>query len=194
MVSVQMPAQPFRLKASRNRRPFAVAVGAKAPRNIRTGSLLLGTSVAFSKKTALGFFIRFLCAIRLPLSPWPSDYEERYRRTLPRLEASRTSSQAVLCSNPLTEEVMIDETETDSCSRCSVILAEDNAGDVRLVREALREYGVNCELRVLSDGEEVLNFFDGLDADKDIPCPDLLLLDLSLPKYDGRQILEYLRV
>jgi CheY-like chemotaxis protein len=88
---------------------------------------------------------------------------------------------------------MIDETETDSCSRCSVILAEDNAGDVRLVREALREYGVNCELRVLSDGEEVLNFFDGLDADKDIPCPDLLLLDLSLPKYDGRQILEYLR-
>lgn len=74
-----------------------------------------------------------------------------------------------------------------------IILAEDNPSDVRLVREALREHAVHCDLRVISDGAEVLAFIDRLDADSKQSCPDLLLLDLSLPKYDGGYILKYLR-
>src|SRR5579863_96160 len=74
-----------------------------------------------------------------------------------------------------------------------ILLAEDNPADVGLVREALREHNVACDLRVISDGQEVLAFIDQLDADDRLPCPDLLLLDLSLPKYDGREILHYLR-
>src|SRR5438445_1754898 len=74
-----------------------------------------------------------------------------------------------------------------------VILAEDNPADVGLVREAFREHHIHCDLRVIPDGQEVLAYIDRLDADSKIPCPDLLLLDLSLPKYDGRQILKYLR-
>ena len=76
---------------------------------------------------------------------------------------------------------------------CRILLAEDNPGDIGLVREALREHDVRCDLRVISDGQEVIAFFDRLDADSKQPCPDLLLLDLSLPKYDGGYILRYLR-
>ena len=76
---------------------------------------------------------------------------------------------------------------------CQIVLAEDNPADVGLVLEAFREHQVHCNLRVLSDGQEVLAFIDDLDANNYLPCPDLLLLDLSLPKHDGREILSYLR-
>jgi two-component system, chemotaxis family, response regulator Rcp1 len=74
-----------------------------------------------------------------------------------------------------------------------IVLAEDNPADVGLVREALREHDVQCELRVISDGEEALAFIDRLDTDTKLPCPDLLLLDLYLPKRDGSMILRHLR-
>jgi CheY-like chemotaxis protein len=80
-----------------------------------------------------------------------------------------------------------------AASPSQIILAEDNPADVGLVREALREHGVHCDLRVLSDGQEVLTFIDRLNADEKLSCPALLLLDLSLPRYDGRQILQHLR-
>jgi CheY-like chemotaxis protein len=70
---------------------------------------------------------------------------------------------------------------------------EDNPADVELVREALREHNVHCELRVLSDGKAVIDFINNLDADMSVSCPDLLLLDLALPKFDGRIVLKYLR-
>jgi chemotaxis family two-component system response regulator Rcp1 len=79
----------------------------------------------------------------------------------------------------------------DSVSQ--IVLAEDNPADVGLVREALREHNVHCELRVISDGEEALAFIDSLDMDANLPCPDLLLLDLYLPKRDGGEILTHLR-
>jgi CheY-like chemotaxis protein len=61
------------------------------------------------------------------------------------------------------------------------------------VRAALREHRIECELHVISDGEEALSFIDSLDLDSTIPCPDLLLLDLYLPKRDGNEILSHLR-
>ncbi len=78
-------------------------------------------------------------------------------------------------------------------SPCQILLAEDNPADVGLVRYALREHRVDCELRVISDGEEVLSFISLLDVDSNLPCPDLLLLDLHLPKRDGNEILTRLR-
>jgi len=80
-----------------------------------------------------------------------------------------------------------------SPSTCQIVLAEDNPADVGLVRYALREHAIDCELRVISDGEEVVSFIDRLDVDSKIPCPDLLLLDLHLPKRDGNEILKHLR-
>lgn len=80
-----------------------------------------------------------------------------------------------------------------TCSRCHILLAEDNPADVGLVREALREHHVDCELRVIGDGEQVLSFIDRLDLDSKLPCPDILLLDMHLPKRDGNEVLTHLR-
>ena len=78
-------------------------------------------------------------------------------------------------------------------SPCQIVLAEDNPADVRLVRQALRDHAVHCDLRVIPDGEAVVTFIDGLDLDGKLPCPDLLLLDMHLPKRDGNEILRHLR-
>ena len=80
-----------------------------------------------------------------------------------------------------------------TCSPCQIILAEDNPADVGLVREALREHKVHCDLYVIGDGEQVLSFIDRLDLDSELPCPDLLLLDLYLPRRDGNEVLKHLR-
>ena len=72
-----------------------------------------------------------------------------------------------------------------------VLLAEDNAADVYLIREALREHAVNCELRVAADGQEVLEVLTGASAN--VSELKLIILDLNLPRHDGIEILERLR-
>ena len=74
-----------------------------------------------------------------------------------------------------------------------IVLAEDNPADVLLVREALREHGIDHSLHVIDDGDAALAFIDHLDANSTARCPDLLLLDLHLPKRNGGEILRYLR-
>ena len=80
-----------------------------------------------------------------------------------------------------------------SQSQWQIVLAEDNPADVGLVRYALHEHAIDCDLRVIVDGEEALSFITGLDLDSRLRCPDLLLLDLHLPKRDGNEILKRLR-
>ncbi|HEX3744891.1 MAG TPA: response regulator [Bryobacteraceae bacterium] len=72
-----------------------------------------------------------------------------------------------------------------------VLLAEDNAADVYLIREALREHGVNCEIQVAPDGQEVLEVLTGDSAQ--LLHLRLIILDLNLPRHDGIEILERLR-
>jgi CheY-like chemotaxis protein len=74
-----------------------------------------------------------------------------------------------------------------------IVLVEDAEPDVFLVREALRQSGLEFELCVLEDGEKAAEFIAGLDRDQTLPCPDLLLLDLNLPRKDGEQVLARLR-
>lgn len=74
-----------------------------------------------------------------------------------------------------------------------IVIAEDNPADVGLVREALREHNIPCDLRVISDGREMLEFIERLDSDATLPCPDLFMLDLSLPKHGGLEILSRVR-
>ena len=61
----------------------------------------------------------------------------------------------------------------------SILLAEDNAADVMLVEQALKEHPIKCKLRVLRDGAEALRFFRDLDDDSKSRAPDLVLLDLA---------------
>jgi chemotaxis family two-component system response regulator Rcp1 len=74
-----------------------------------------------------------------------------------------------------------------------ILLAEDNPADVYLIREALREHGVDATVRVASDGREVLQLICPDNAGTAVPRPDLIILDLNLPRHDGIEILERLR-
>jgi chemotaxis family two-component system response regulator Rcp1 len=70
-----------------------------------------------------------------------------------------------------------------------ILLVEDNPGDVRLTREALREGKVLNNLNVVTDGQEAVEFLRRQGEYGDAPRPDLILLDLNLPKKDGREVL-----
>jgi two-component system, chemotaxis family, response regulator Rcp1 len=69
-----------------------------------------------------------------------------------------------------------------------ILLVEDNAGDVRLTREALREAEVAVDLVAVPDGDQALEFLRGEGA-----RPDLILLDLNLPRKNGLEVLEEIK-
>jgi CheY-like chemotaxis protein len=66
---------------------------------------------------------------------------------------------------------------------------EDNPGDAGLVREALEEHGVEGELTVVIDGEAAIELIEDIDSQR-LTCPDLIIVDLNLPKKPGREVLE----
>lgn len=74
----------------------------------------------------------------------------------------------------------------------NVLLAEDNPGDVLLIREALKEGGFDFELTVQQDGECMLLHIDSID-NGERACPDIVLLDLNLPKASGHVLLQKMR-
>lgn len=69
------------------------------------------------------------------------------------------------------------------------LLAEDNPGDVRLTKEALRESKISNNLNVVPDGVEAMAFLHREGKYAGAPRPDVILLDLNLPKKDGREVL-----
>jgi chemotaxis family two-component system response regulator Rcp1 len=72
-----------------------------------------------------------------------------------------------------------------------ILLAEDNDGDVYLVRRALERYGLPHKLSVARNGEEAIDMLRSGDLGKN--TPELILLDLNLPRVDGTQVLAYIR-
>lgn len=70
-----------------------------------------------------------------------------------------------------------------------VLLVEDSPGDVRLLREAFREANPRVRLHVAADGIEAMSFLRREGANAAAPRPDFILLDLNLPKMDGREVL-----
>ena len=74
-----------------------------------------------------------------------------------------------------------------------ILLVEDNPGDVRLTREALKEGKVYNNLHWAKDGVEALEFLKRQGRHADAPRPDIILLDLNLPKKDGREVLAVIK-
>lgn len=74
-----------------------------------------------------------------------------------------------------------------------ILMVEDNPGDVRLTREAMKEGKVNNRLSVVGDGVQALEFLRRQGRFADAPRPDLILLDLNLPRKDGREVLAELK-
>jgi CheY-like chemotaxis protein len=74
-----------------------------------------------------------------------------------------------------------------------VLLVEDSPGDVRLTQEAFREANISVTLHVATDGVEAMAFLNNQGEFADAPRPDLTLLDLNMPKMDGRQVLALIK-
>lgn len=74
-----------------------------------------------------------------------------------------------------------------------ILLIEDNPGDVLLVQQALETHNVTHDLHLVRDGAQALNFLEHMGHKDDVPCPDVILLDLNLPKVDGAQVLAEFR-
>lgn len=74
-----------------------------------------------------------------------------------------------------------------------VLLVEDDPGDELMTREAFEDNKIGNTLHVVRDGEEALDFLYRRGDHPEAPRPDLILLDLNLPKYDGRQVLEKIK-
>ena len=74
-----------------------------------------------------------------------------------------------------------------------VLLVEDSPGDVRLTQEAFREANRSIHLHVANDGVEAMAFLRREGSHADAPRPDLILLDLNLPRMDGREVLSHIK-
>jgi len=85
---------------------------------------------------------------------------------------------------------MIKEKNTNSIE---ILLVEDSPGDQRLTKEALKEGKINNNLYIVEDGEEAIAFLRKQEPFKKVPKPDLILLDLNLPKMNGQEVLKIIK-
>ena len=73
------------------------------------------------------------------------------------------------------------------------MLAEDNLPDAILVREAIKMENLPLEVHIAPDGERAIELLVNAETDPDAPCPDVLLLDINLPRIDGFEVLRRVR-
>ncbi len=74
-------------------------------------------------------------------------------------------------------------------NRIDILIVEDNKGDARLIREVLNETKIFNSLFIVNDGVEAMDFLTKKGKYENAPKPDLIILDLNLPKKDGREVL-----
>ncbi len=99
------------------------------------------------------------------------------------------------------KECLILVSSPSDCSRVSpmkdkkgiILLVEDNPADIRLMLEILKEGDIPNDFHVVTDGEEAISFLRQEDAFKSKPRPDVIFLDLNLPKKDGREVLKEIK-
>lgn len=74
-----------------------------------------------------------------------------------------------------------------------ILIVEDNPADVFLIEQALKEHQISYLLQVIDDGELALSFVQRSAQERGEPCPDLVLMDLNMPKHDGTDVLRGIR-
>jgi CheY-like chemotaxis protein len=86
------------------------------------------------------------------------------------------------------------ENEQEEAKPFNILLVEDNPGDVRLTQEAFKESKLIYNLHVAIDGVEALEFLNKEGKFTDVPRPDLILLDLNMPRKTGREVLAEIKI
>lgn len=74
-----------------------------------------------------------------------------------------------------------------------ILLVEDNEADIRLTQEGIKEAKIRNNLHIVRDGEEAMNFLQNKEQYQNAVTPDLILMDLNLPKKDGRELLKEIK-
>lgn len=74
-----------------------------------------------------------------------------------------------------------------------ILLVEDNEGDIRLTIEAFKEAKIRNSIRVVRDGEEAIAYLRKQGVYENAPAPDIILLDINLPKIDGKEVLSIMK-
>lgn len=90
-----------------------------------------------------------------------------------------------------TDSIM--ESRPSPPQEAEILLVEDNPGDLRLVEEAFDDGRINNNLHTVTDGQEALDFIYQRDTYQNAPRPDIVLLDLRLPKVDGEELLHEIK-
>ena len=88
---------------------------------------------------------------------------------------------------------MVAEQDNTAAKQLEILLVEDNPADVRMMKEALAVGHPAHHLSVASDGEEAISFLQRLNEFVDAPRPDIVILDLKLPKKDGHAVLQVIK-
>lgn len=74
-----------------------------------------------------------------------------------------------------------------------ILLIEDNEGDVELIIEAFKNYKINLEINVVNNGERAIEYLSSKENYATEHRPNLILLDINLPKVDGKEVLHYIK-
>jgi chemotaxis family two-component system response regulator Rcp1 len=74
-----------------------------------------------------------------------------------------------------------------------VLVVEDNEADVALIQEAIQAANLTLVVHIVKDGDQAVRFFDRAETDSNMPRPDLVILDINLPKRAGSDVLKYMR-
>ena len=81
----------------------------------------------------------------------------------------------------------------DRTPKHQILIVEDDSADVFLISEAITLANLEADLKVVTDGDKAIRFFEQVDSDDSIACPALVILDINLPRKNGSQVLQQMR-